>query len=75
LNIEAAESKRKRKSVDIAKRAPGQRGPVWWMVGGRNIDRHMAKNTGTTALALKRGLILPVGRPLALADFRSGKLP
>ena len=31
--------------VDAAKRALGERGPVWWMDGAPDFNRHMAKNT------------------------------
>jgi hypothetical protein len=33
------------KTVDDAKRAPGERGPVWWDDGSPDLNRHMAKNT------------------------------
>ena len=31
--------------IDDAKRALGERGPVWWDDGGRDYNRHMARNT------------------------------
>jgi len=31
--------------VDDAKRALGERGPVWWTDGAPDLNRHMAKNT------------------------------
>lgn len=31
--------------VDLAKRALGERGPVWWHDGAPDLNRHMAKNT------------------------------
>ena len=31
--------------VDAAKRALGERGPVWWTDGTPDLNRHMAKNT------------------------------
>lgn len=31
--------------VDEAKRALGERGPVWWTDGAPDLNRHMAKNT------------------------------
>jgi len=34
-----------RKAVDGAKRALGERGPVWWDDGAPDLNRHMAKNT------------------------------
>ncbi len=34
-----------RKEVDRAKRALGERGPVWWTDGAPDYNRHMAKNT------------------------------
>jgi len=34
-----------RKSVDDAKVALGERGPVWWDDGAPDYNRHMAKNT------------------------------
>ena len=34
-----------RKRVDAAKRALGERGPVWWNGGAPDLNRHMAKNT------------------------------
>ena len=32
-------------AVDAAKRALGERGPVWWHDGEPDYDRHMARNT------------------------------
>lgn len=32
-------------AVDRAKRALGERGPVWWDDGAPDYNRHMAKNT------------------------------
>ena len=32
-------------AVDQAKRALGERGPVWWMDGAPDLNRHMARNT------------------------------
>ena len=40
----AAEAKAHR-AVDRAKRALGERGPVWWKDGAPDLNRHMAKNT------------------------------
>ena len=34
-----------RADVDAAKRALGERGPVWWTDGAPDFNRHMAKNT------------------------------
>jgi hypothetical protein len=34
-----------RKDVDLAKRALGERGPVWWSDGAPDFNRHMARNT------------------------------
>ncbi len=31
--------------VDAAKRALGERGPVWWPDGAPDYNRHMARNT------------------------------
>ncbi|MCS3764950.1 hypothetical protein GGE24_007149 [Bradyrhizobium centrosematis] len=33
------------RAVDHAKRALGERGPVWWRDGAPDLNRHMAKNT------------------------------
>nr|WP_247973682.1 hypothetical protein [Bradyrhizobium sp. 195] len=33
------------RTVDDAKRALGERGPVWWKDGSPDLNRHMAKNT------------------------------
>jgi len=33
------------RAVDDAKRALGERGPVWWLDGAPDLNRHMAKNT------------------------------
>ena len=30
---------------DVAKRALGERGPVWWTNGDPNLNRHLVKNT------------------------------
>jgi len=32
-------------TVDRAKRALGERGPVWWDDGAPDLNRHMARNT------------------------------
>jgi hypothetical protein len=34
-----------RADVDAAKRALGERGPVWWSDGAPDFNRHMAVNT------------------------------
>jgi hypothetical protein len=34
-----------RAEVDAAKRALGERGPVWWTDGAPDVNRKMAKNT------------------------------
>ncbi len=34
-----------RARVDAAKRALGERGPVWWADGAPDLNRHMAANT------------------------------
>ena len=36
---------RARDKVDKAKRALGERGPVWWSDGAPDYNRHLAKNT------------------------------
>ncbi len=35
-----------RDRVDRAKRALGERGPVWWEDGAADLNRHLARNTG-----------------------------
>lgn len=37
--------RRARAAVDAAKRALGERGPVWWTDGAPDYNRRMAKNT------------------------------
>jgi hypothetical protein len=32
-------------AVDVAKRKLGERGPVWWMDGSPDLNRHMVKNS------------------------------
>jgi hypothetical protein len=32
-------------AVDVAKRALGERGPVWWDDGAPDFNRHLARNT------------------------------
>lgn len=34
-----------RRNVDDAKRALGERGPVWWNDGAADYNRHLARNT------------------------------
>jgi hypothetical protein len=36
---------RDRAGVECAKRALGERGPVWWTDGAPDFNRHMARNT------------------------------
>ena len=38
-----------RAGVDAAKRALGERGPVWWTDGAPDLNRHMAANTSYAA--------------------------
>ena len=40
-----ARRKRDRARVGAAKRALGERGPLWWDDGDRDWNRHLAKNT------------------------------
>jgi len=46
-----ARRSRDRASVDAAKRALGERGPVWWNDGAPDFNRHLAKNTPYAAWA------------------------
>jgi hypothetical protein len=32
-------------AVDVVKRKLGERGPVWWMDGSPDLNRHLVKNT------------------------------
>ncbi len=41
LDAEAAAHR----DVDVAKRALGERGPVWWKDGDPDLNRHLVKNT------------------------------
>lgn len=41
----AARRTRDRAGTDRAKRALGERGPVWWDDGAPDFNRHMARNT------------------------------
>lgn len=34
-----------REKVEVAKRALGERGPVWWDDGAQDFNRHLATNT------------------------------
>jgi hypothetical protein len=34
-----------RRAVDEAKIALGERGPVWWTDGAKDLNRHLVKNT------------------------------
>jgi hypothetical protein len=45
------------KAVDVAKRALGERGPVWWRDGSPDLNRRMAKNSSYSSwhAALLRG--------------------
>ena len=43
--LSAEERKKARRKVDAAKRALGERGPVWWTDGAPDYNRHMAVNT------------------------------
>jgi hypothetical protein len=42
---DAAGREAARQAVDAAKRALGERGPVWWEDGAADVNRHMALNT------------------------------
>jgi hypothetical protein len=41
----AADRPKVRARIDKAKRALGERGPVWWTDGAPDFNRHLAKNT------------------------------
>lgn len=49
------------KTVDEAKRALGERGPVWWNDGSADLNRHMAKNTPYADWYAKIGRSRPGG--------------
>ena len=49
------------KAVDDAKRALGERGPVWWEDGAPDLNRHMAKNTAYADWYAKIGRSRPGG--------------
>ena len=42
---DAAAREAARARVDAAKRALGERGPVWWSDGAPDLTRHLARNT------------------------------
>ena len=42
---DAAALRKARRQVDAAKRALGERGPVWWTDGAPDLNQHMAHNT------------------------------
>ena len=42
---DAAAERDARHRVDAAKRALGERGPVWWCDGAPDLNHHMAANT------------------------------
>ena len=44
-SADADEKAQARRDVDQAKRALGERGPVWWEDGAPDLNRHMARNT------------------------------
>jgi peptidoglycan/xylan/chitin deacetylase (PgdA/CDA1 family) len=44
-----------RARVDAAKRALGERGPVWWTDGSPDYNRHMATNTPYAAWFVSLG--------------------
>ena len=45
VNADTAAESSAHHAVDRAKRALGERGPVWWKDGAPDLNRHMAKNT------------------------------
>lgn len=49
------------RAVDDAKRALGERGPVWWGDGTPDLNRHMAKNTIYADWYAKTGRSRPGG--------------
>lgn len=49
------EMARAREEVDAAKRALGERGPVWWDDGAQDFNRHLAKNTPYAAWFARQG--------------------
>ncbi|WP_271602723.1 hypothetical protein [Bradyrhizobium sp. CCBAU 45384] len=49
------------RAVDLAKRALGERGPVWWDDGSPDLNRHMVKNTTYADWYAKTGRSGPGG--------------
>jgi hypothetical protein len=45
-----------RAAVDAAKRALGERGPVWWEDGAPDLNRRMVRNTPYAAWYAELGL-------------------
>lgn len=42
---DAGSEARAHRAVDTAKRALGERGPVWWTDGAPDLNRHLARTT------------------------------
>jgi hypothetical protein len=47
--------------VDHAKRALGERGPVWWTDGAPDLNRHMARTTPYAAWFAELAIAAPAG--------------
>lgn len=58
-----------RSAVDVAKRALGERGPVWWSDGAQDYNRQLARNTPYREwYALLATAGIAVDPPAAIAD-------
>ena len=55
LAVGGSDLKSARAEVDAAKRALGERGPVWWADGTPDLNRHLVANTPYAGWAAKLG--------------------
>lgn len=60
-----------RATVDKAKKALGERGPVWWKDGAPDFNRYMARNTPYAEWYAERREIAPTARRTS-SERRSG---
>lgn len=70
-NLMAARRTRDRAATDMAKRALGERGPVWWTDGAPDLNRHMARNTLYAEWYAALGADCFPGPPLRSSQRRS----
>jgi hypothetical protein len=62
-------------AVDVAKRKLGERGPVWWVDGSPDLNRHLVKNTPYASWHLGLRTSGRRAQRVQSVDMDSGRMP